>query len=481
MAAATLTQIAILGAGFAGAMTAAALTALLPEGLSLTLIDTSGADKTDLFYGTVTSPATYNFLLAMGIREPDVLPHTNTAFSLGTHYESWGLEKRSWTQAFHQPLPLFENVHFQHYMTRLAQSYPQLASLQPYIMSVHAARRGVFAHPPESSDTPLSDVEYGYQFLPQQWRNLFLQKVKNSRTRYIQADIVNVKRKNGGIDALELSGGETFTADFFIDCTGQNSNLTSEAKPRSPSRRLSAIETLTPAQTLGPACRKLSGQASGWVAQTPLQDGVHELTIGQSSESDGGVEAITGRLETPWSSNVLTLGHGAALLEPLTPAPIITLQRDIERLAELIPLTSNMDVEAREYNRRFNNDYHHAAIFQRAFFSAEEKAPQTPYWIDASRDAVSDTLQNKISQFESRGICVQYDLEPFVELDWLQLHYGMGRQPARYDPLADRLNEKQLIQTLQNMRLANEALAAKMPPHQRYMSGLLNYLRKKNV
>ena len=467
---APLSHIAILGAGFAGAMTAAMLAELLPKTVKLTVVDTMGADETDVFYGTVTSPATYNFLLAMCITEPEFLPHTNTAFSLGTHYENWGPEKRSWTQAFHQPLPLLNGVNFQHYLTRLRDTHPQLAALQPYIMSIHAARRGVFAHPREDQKTPLSDVEYGYQFLPKQWRDMFISKVAKDHIKIISANILNIERKNDDIGEITLSNGSVLTADFYIDCTGQNSKLTSSTAPRINSRRISAKESFAATETLGPVCRKLTGSITGWTAQTPLQDGIHSLTINHSTETDGSLEVVSGYLEAPWSANAVTIGHGAALLEPLTPAPIITLQRDIERLAELIPLSTDMRVEAREYNRRFAEDYGNAACFQNAFSAA-----------GFDSEIADDKLETKITQFESRGICVQYDLEPFLPLDWLQLHYGMGRKAERYDPLADKLDEARLIQTLQKMRVANETLAAKMPPHHVYMSGLLKYLRKKNV
>jgi hypothetical protein len=56
----------------------------------------------------------------------------------------------------------------------------------------------------------------------------------------------------------------------------------------------------------------------------------------------------------------------------------------------------------------------------------------------------------------------------------------MGRVPDRYDPLADKIEENQLIGILENIKLANNITISKMPPLKKYMTGLIKYLRNKN-
>ena len=60
------------------------------------------------------------------------------------------------------------------------------------------------------------------------------------------------------------------------------------------------------------------------------------------------------------------------------------------------------------------------------------------------------------------------------------LHLGLGRQPERYDPLADHIPDDQLKNRLTQMRGAIEMMAKKMPPHHVYMTGLLKYLKEKH-
>jgi hypothetical protein len=56
----------------------------------------------------------------------------------------------------------------------------------------------------------------------------------------------------------------------------------------------------------------------------------------------------------------------------------------------------------------------------------------------------------------------------------------MGRIPDRYDPLADKVEETQLIETLKNIKLGNKLTSDKMPPLNKYMTGLIKYLRDQN-
>jgi tryptophan halogenase len=176
----------------------------------------------------------------------------------------------------------------------------------------------------------------------------------------------------------------------------------------------------------------------------------------------------------------VAVGQAAGVLEPLTPAPMLLLQRDIERIASLIPFSTDMSVERREYNRQCDEDYTHAELFNRAFF---ETPPLTdsPYWRAAREQPVPDKLATKIAQFASRGLLVAYDLEPFNPEDWNILHHGMGRVPRRYDRVADRASESEVRQYLANRRRDIENLVKTMPSHHRYVTQLAHHLRQRNL
>jgi len=223
------------------------------------------------------------------------------------------------------------------------------------------------------------------------------------------------------------------------------------------------------------------------VVYDPASEAAALAALGGSPAASTDIEIK--RQDAPWQGNCAAIGQSAAVIEPLTPAPLMMLQADISRLLELIPVSQEMAIERREYNRRFQDDHSHAALFEAAFFAQDDDAgesaqPQhaSPYWRAAkiyhARADAGGKLSAKLTQFKSRGALVSFDCEPFSAEDWVMLHFGLGHVPARYDPLADRMPNAQIEATLGRMKTAVSQMAEKMPPHHVYMTGLLRYLRE---
>jgi tryptophan halogenase len=164
--------------------------------------------------------------------------------------------------------------------------------------------------------------------------------------------------------------------------------------------------------------------------------------------------------------------------EPLTIAPMLLLERDIERLISLIPFSTSMAVERSEYNRRAAEDYDHAGLFTQALFQTGGLA-DTPYWQALRAEPVHEKLARKIEMFNDRGLLVAFDLEPFHPEDWTILHYGMGRRPARHDRMADRAPAERVGAFLSRMKGEVEKLVSTLPSHAHYMDQLTRYLMQK--
>ncbi|ESQ89413.1 tryptophan halogenase [Asticcacaulis sp. AC460] len=442
----------------------------------------SDAD-TDVFYGNLTSPAAYDFNLSLGVSEPDLILDSDTTFSYGTHFTNWGARRLDWVQAFHLPLPVLEGATFQHYLTQQGQ-----AALEPFLVSAVAARRGVFAHPPEDPGHPLSRAEYGYQFDASAYGSLFERAATRSGVRKIAADISAIDAADGVINAIHLSDGQTLTADLWIDATGAQATLLSHiAGERHSARRLHAYLTRTETETPGQAVTTISGMPYGWQAKTALRSSNLMLTI-TSPDSDTEVQAAfatgpersaivdIGWRDMAWVGNCVGIGHAACVAEPVTIAPMLLLQRDIERLLPLLPVSDDLSVERREYNRQALADYVHADLFTRALFETQP-VDGAPYW-GAALTPADERLIRKIEQFESRGLHVAYDLEPFGPEDWLILHYGMGRRPLRYDRIVDGADNARIRQYLEALRNNIDSAIRSMPPHGAYLNGLTKYLRQ---
>ncbi len=466
--------IVIYGGGFAAHLTAAAFARGLGKAARVILLAPDETAASDAMYGNVSAPSAFNFFTSAGLDEPTIMQRTRSAFSFGTRFENWPSRSSTWMQTFHLPLPLLSGVPFQQFLSAEGRA------LEPYLISAQAALKGVFAHPPEDPRHPLSRAEYGYQFQVQELRDLLAARNASPEIEFINEDLGEIEVAGGRINALVLAGGRQIEADLFVDCSEEQRRLISAlGVPFEVRRELRAKVTLETSGQLGPAYRSLRATENGWTARTPLQGGASRLTVTHpdTAHDAADFDFQTGRLKQAWVGNCVAIGHAAWGVEPLTPAPMLLLQRDIGRALDLIPVTDNCEMEAREYNRRFDDDFVHAAAFQRALFVGDEM-PNSPYWNAAVAEPVGDKLQRKLTQFKSRGLFVRYDLEPFNEEDWAILLNGMGLKPERYDRQVDGVEKAAIAQQMQGMERAVAQMVSKMPPHHVYMTNMKRYLEK---
>jgi tryptophan halogenase len=364
-----------------------------------------------------------------------------------------------------------------------------IGPLEPFLTPAIAARRGVFAHPVDKGPKHLTRAEYGYQINPYSYGASFAAAARALRVETVTADISHVECSEGTISALHLSDGRVIAADLFVDCTGPDARLLSRLGVEAPvGRRLRAAMSQRHTEKIGPPCRSVIARDFGWQSETSLKTSVARLTVyapeteseaiaahGESPQHAG--EITLGRRASVWMGNCVAIGHAAAVLEPLSHAPMLLLERDIDRLLTLVPFSREMSVERREYNRQGAEDYIHAEIFNRALFETPLEA-QTGFWLAARAQPPHEKLVHKLSQFESRGLLAAFDLEPFTPEEWVILHHGMGRRPARYDRMADRTPEGEVRPVFDTMRREIENLVKTMPTHHDYMISLVRYLRQ---
>ncbi len=477
-----LKHILVCGSGLAAQMTVAALSAQVPDTLRITWLKAPDTAGRDVLYGNVAPPSAYDFNLNIGLDEPALVLRGAVSFAFGTQYMDWGPDRRTWIQAFHAPFPVLNGVLFYHYLLRQGVS-----DLAPYLVSAFAASTGAFAHPPEDQRHPLSRAEYGYQFDHEAYGALFEALVPPAVTRILSA-IAAVHRDDDDIRSVELIDGRTLAADLFIDCTGPQARL---GAPLPTGRQLGFLSGSSLSADLGAPVRTVKAGAYGWTSETAGDGKAHRLTVYDRQDRDLAVEAhgesaaveadfTVGRRAQAWLGNCVAIGQAAGVVEPVTPAPFMLLQRDIERLLTLLPASADMAVERREFNRQYTEDYRNAELFNRALF-ASKAAPTTAYWKAAAASAPDERLAAKLEQFESRGLHVAYDLEPFEREDWIIMHFGMGRCPERHDRIADQMPDEALGRYLKDMKDSIAQAVKSMPPHAAYRQGLVGFLRQQGA
>lgn len=466
--------IIVCGGGLAGNMTAISLANGLGPDHDLIQLRTTEAPAEDMVYGNASDPDSYNFLRNAGLDEPTLVLDSATSFSYGTCFRRW-LTSRSWMQCHQAPFPLLAGIPLRHHLTRAGMS------LEPLLVSAQAAQAGGFAHPLSDRESVLSQAEYGYQFDGAEWTALLERRIAESRIRRIDSPVRSIEVGGDRLTSIQLETGETVTADLFVDASGPLRQSIHAAGGRfNVERTIYVTAHKQRVDQLGPPYRTVELNTQGWTSTAHLQNAEHALHVSAAiTESAGaaGLRVELGALEEAWIGNCVAIGHAASVIEPLTPAPLIMLRRDIERLLELIPVAPDMTVERREFNRRFQEDFEHIKIFQDALLMSNE-APDSPYWHQASQSSVSAKLGRKITQFENRGILAGYDLEPFSDEDWTIAHIGMGRQPKQYDRQVERVPEEESRTGLARIQQSIRQLVSRIPPHSVYMTRLKQYLEK---
>ncbi|MEM7461012.1 MAG: tryptophan 7-halogenase, partial [Pseudomonadota bacterium] len=200
------------------------------------------------------------------------------------------------------------------------------------------------------------------------------------------------------------------------------------------------------------------------------------LSVQAPSDGFDGLSIKLGGLESAWQDNAVSIGGAASVHDPLTPGPMVALQRDIERLLDLVPVSETFGMEQREFNRRYKDDSEHTEMFASAFYATVTH--DTAFWNDAKSSAHSSGLARKLTQFSSRGVLAKYDLEPFNDEDWTILHHGLGHHAARYDLQAESAPKAEIDRQLDGMSRAIEQLVKRMPPHHLYVANMKRYFEK---
>ncbi len=468
-------NIVVCGDGFAGALAAMTLAGGLPSSYEIHYVRDGNFSREDVLYGSVTAPTAYEFLRKVGLDEPTLFMRSNTAFCYGTRYQDWP-GQRTWMQGYAQPFKTIAGVPLLHHLTRAE------TALEPILVAAQAALDGRFAHPPEDANIPLSRAEYGYQFSVNEWTQLLDAAIANSRVTVHQSNLAKIDLSDDGAGSVRLNSGDILQSDLIVDCSGQMRRAIGEfGASFSRQRSVHAHMERVPVSQLSWPYRSVQADNKGWVSQTHLQNAIETLTIRSvdDQENSEGLKVQLGHLETAWIGNCVAIGQAACMLEPLTPAPMILLQRDVERLMELIPVSANMLAERREYNRRFADDVEHASLFQDVFYAIDD-LPEMAFWQAAKETHGSTKLQRKLKHFENRGVLVRYDLEPFNDEDWTILHFGMKRRPQQYDLQAEQITIEEAQAWIGRFKQAIAQMVPRMPPHHVYVANMKKYFEKQN-
>ena len=254
-----------------------------------------------------------------------------------------------------------------------------IGELEPFLTPAIAARRGVFAHPVDKGPKLLARAEYGYQFNPYSYRAPFAAAAQAFQVEVVNADDLRCRMRRGHdfrAPPFQRPGDRSGSVCRLHRAGCATAFTRWASKPRSGGGCAPRSANVPP-ERIGPPCRSVIARDFGWQSETSLKASVARLTVyapetesealaahGDSPQYTG--EITLGRRASAWVGNCVAIGHAASVLEPLSHAPMLLLEREIDRLLTLVPFSHDMAVERREYNRQGAEDFTHAQIFNRA-------------------------------------------------------------------------------------------------------------------
>jgi hypothetical protein len=495
-------HIAVVGGGTAGWMTALLLAnSKFGERLKVTVLESPQVGIIGV--GEGSTPWLQRFFEGLGIEEREWMPACNATYKSGITFDGWSTRPgyESYFHPFASPLdnltmPQFvDNVH-----ARLNDADVH-AHPDRFFISNKVARSGRAPRPQRSFPF---DIWYGYHFDSSLLGAFLARKAAERGITHVARHMTSVSlAESGDIRAVELEGGDTLAADFFVDCTGFASLLIGKAL-RTPyvsfAQNLfndAAIAMPTPSpegallsQTVSTAMRH------GWAWKIPLTSRVGNGYVYSSAHvsSDAAETELRtrlglldadvparhlkmriGRYTQHWNRNCVAVGLSQGFIEPLEATALLFVQRTAQWLVEALE-KGELDEPARaSFNEKVNAQFEGTRDYIVTHYKTNTRT-DTPYWRDnAANTALSDPLRLLLGGWMASkpivgGIRQGQIGRGYPTVSWYCLLAGMGLFPADANLRAPTAQEAQY--DLDGLDQLLERSALNFPDHRDFLKDI---------
>ncbi len=455
-------HIAVVGGGTAGWMTALLLsTSTFGARLKVTVVDAPVADVAGASEGS--TPWLRGFFDSLGIDESEWMPACAATYKSGVAFDGWSTRPghESWFHPFPSMLDELTMPQFLRNVHARLNGADVHAHPDRFFLSRRVAVEGRVPRP--THEFPF-DLGYGYHF-DVALLGAFL------RAKAMQRGVVHVARpmrsatlaESGNIRALELEGGGSLAADFFVDCSGPASLLIGQVL-MTPYVSFadglfndSAIAMATPDGD-GPLMSQTvsTGLRHGWAWKIPLDSRLDHGYVYSSAHAsadaaetelrthlgllDADVPARhlkirVGRHARQWSRNCVAIGPSQGFIEPLESGALMSVQRAAASFVDVLERGDLGEAVQAAFNGGLNTRFDGERDYLVAHYKSSARA-DTDYWrANAANDALSEPLRALLRTWlaaqpiapgiESGSIGTGY-----ASLSWYCLLAGAGLFPA---------------------------------------------------
>jgi len=490
-------KIVIVGGGTAGWMAAASLAHFLRKTqIAITVIESPEMGTVGV--GEATIPPIMDLIRALGLDEQDLLKRCDGTYKLGIRFNGWTSSGSDYMHPFGQTGYPIDNVDFS--ACWLSQRLNgALSSLADYSLMASAAQSDRFMHATSDRNSPLGHITYALHFDAVKFADVLRGYACARDVTWVQAKVEHVllDSQDGHIDRLILDNGTTIDGDLFIDCSGFRGLLIGGAlnvgyhdwRHWLPCDRAVAVQcergaALTP-YTISTA------RDAGWQWRIPLQHRVGNGYVYCSTFQNDAEAAdqllsnlegsplttprqltfVTGRRRKFWHKNCVSLGLASGFLEPLESTSIHLVQRGLALLLKHFPGSGFLDAAQDQYNATLGFEYERIRDFLMLHYIGSDRR-DSPFWRAVQDLAIPESLADRIALYKHYGRIIRDPNELFPAQSWLYVFTGLGIFPAQEDPLAARLDPKQVARQLAQLKAAIAESAATMPDHEAYLARL---------
>ena len=496
-----INQIAIVGGGTAGWLSACVLAARHPC-LQITLVE--APDIPTIGVGEGTWPTMRETLAAIGISEAEFLTACDASFKQGSRFDGWvsGGAGDSYYHPFTLP-PAGD-------MRDLLAAWAARDGDEPFAaaMTAQAAVSAASLAPRQRAMPDYAGaLNYAYHLDAGKFAALLASHAtQRLGVRRIAAKVVGVRAAAAGdIAALELEDGASLAADLFVDCSGQAGLLIEghfgvdwiDRSDVSFNDRALAVQVPTAPDSEVASVTIGTAHEAGWLwdIALPTRRGIG-CVYSARHMADGHAEAIlrdyvqravpgsdaaalaprllkfrTGHRARFWQGNCVAIGLSAGFIEPLEASAIVMIELSLRALADALPMSRQaMELHASRFNERFLYRWDRIVEFLKLHYVLSRRSE--PYWL-AQRAA--DTIPPRLA--ENLRLWAEHPPSPRDFSDFEEIFPAASQQYVLYGmagPLraAGKSPPAAAAARLAEVRERARAMLAGLPGNRTYLGAL---------
>ncbi|MDA0821095.1 MAG: tryptophan 7-halogenase [Proteobacteria bacterium] len=493
-------KILIVGGGTAGWMTAMLLAdAWAQSGCEIVLLESS--DIGIIGVGEGSTPKMRRFFDKLGIPESQWMPACNGTYKCGIRFPNWATRK-GYKSYYHPFFSISDNQTVRAFADNVAlrrENFDVHAHPDTFFVSNYLAKQKLA---PIAKPEAAYQAEYAYHFDAGLIGKFLKEQAVARGIKHLVDTVSEVQQhENGDISGVQTQQLGFIAADFFVDCTGFASVITSKtlgvpflsykdvlfndsavALPSPLDGDSLASQTISSALKFGWAWKipLINRFGNGYVYSSDHADkeiAERELRqhIGLTDES---VEARhlkmrVGRAASSWNKNSLAVGLSQGFIEPLEATALMIVQDTVENF---ITQFSGGDFTSKyrdEFNTKINlifdsiKDY----IFMHYKLNTRN---DTSYWIEnRENENLSDSVVQILDVWDHGGDLLE-ELKrqgprlAYSPTSWFCILAGMGRFPRK----PKKLKPKIPVNDPDEIRRFCESIARQFPDHRDSVSAM---------